>query len=166
ADSIYGGAGNDYVEAGDGDDYVDGSLGDDNLLGGAGKDSLFGGAGNDTLSGGVGQDMLYGGGGANRFVFLQLADSTLAAADSIADFNFAGGDRIDLSGIDARSAVAGDQAFAWMGNAAFSGAGQLHYGAAIGGGYAISGDVNGDLVADFAIMVNAGTAPIGGWFIL
>jgi hypothetical protein len=93
-------------------------------------------------------------------------DSTLAAADSIADFNFAAGDRISLSAIDARSGVAGDQAFAWIGGAAFSGEGQLHFAAAIGGGFAISGDVNGDLLADFSILVNAGPAPSAAWFIL
>ncbi len=75
----------------------------------------------------------------------------------------AAGDRIDSSGIDAKSAVAGDQAFSFIGTAAFSGvAGQLHA-VASGTSTLIQGDVNGDKVADFEILVQDGTTLPGQW---
>ena len=57
----------------------------------------------------------------------------------------------DMSVIDANTGLAGDQAFAFIGAAAFSGvAGQLR--AQVGGGATVvSGDLNGDSAADFAI---------------
>ncbi len=51
-----------------------------------------------------------------------------ANADRIIDFSHAQGDRVDLARIDARFTVAGNQAFSFIGTAAFTGvAGQLHY---------------------------------------
>jgi hypothetical protein len=63
------------------------------------------------------------------FRFLAAADSAVGAArDVIQAFNPAGGDRIDLAAIDANAALAGDQGFAFLGTAAFTGAaGQLRY---------------------------------------
>ncbi|MEK7422644.1 MAG: calcium-binding protein, partial [Actinomycetota bacterium] len=80
ADTIYGGAGRDWLTAGAGDDYVDGGIGDDLLVGEGGSDILIGGAGDDLidgdsidtptslvgddyLDGGAGEDTLIGGGG-------------------------------------------------------------------------------------------------------
>jgi Ca2+-binding RTX toxin-like protein len=120
--------------AGDGADYINGGAGNDRILGGAGNDTLRGGTENDTLSGngqndriegGTGQDYLIGGAGADVFDFNAIVDSPATAArDAIADFG-TGGDRIDLSGIDARAAVAGNQAFTFIGNAAFTDQGQI-----------------------------------------
>lgn len=123
-----------------------------NIEGGAANDSLTGGAVADTLSGGLGTDHLYGGGGKDLFVFGTLADSaSKATADVIHDWN--AGDRIDLTGIDADSSASGDQAFTFIGNAAFSAAGQLQV---INNGVTtfVSGDVNGDGVADFVIKLS------------
>lgn len=50
-DSIFGGAGVDWMMAADGDDYLDGGAGDDVLFGARGRDDLFGGSGNDKLNG-------------------------------------------------------------------------------------------------------------------
>ena len=50
-----------------------------------------------------------------------------------------GVDVLNLAGIDANSAAAGNQAFDYVGGAAFSGAGDLRY-----AGGVLSGDVNGD----------------------
>ena len=62
------------------------------------------------------------------------------------DFSHAQGDKIDLSALDANTTLANDQAFSYIGNAAFSAAGQLRL---VGG--VLSGDTNGDAVADFEI---------------
>lgn len=99
SDFLYGGLGNDIVLGGTGDDQLHG----DNFLSyekaGAGVDSLSGGAGNDVLYGDARGDFLLGGTGADRFVYTNVADSTLADHDQIRDFSHAEGDRIDLSSL-------------------------------------------------------------------
>ncbi|MFV0300375.1 MAG: calcium-binding protein [Paracoccus sp. (in: a-proteobacteria)] len=139
-----------------GKDDLRGRGGNDILFGNNGRDSLTGDGGNDTLAGGAGGDFLSGGGGADRFVFLTPSDSrtALSARDVIGDFSRAQGDRIDLSQIDARSTVAGNQAFSFIGSAAFDGsAGQLRVQAA-DGGRLVLGDVNGDGTADFSLFLD------------
>ncbi|MGY2047801.1 Ig-like domain-containing protein [Methylobacterium sp. JK268] len=140
----------------DGDDSLRGNAGADRLDGGNGNDYLSGGAGDDTLIGGAGSDTLYGGSGADTFAFQALSDFGPASAmDVIGDFSAAEGDRIDLRAIDANSLVAGDQAFRWFGTGGFDGrAGELHYARVTGGNLLVSGDVNGDRVADFQFLVN------------
>lgn len=140
-------------------DHLYGDAGNDILLGGAGNDRLYGGDGADTLAGGSGADRLEGGGGADTFRF-GAAESTDAARDSIVDFLGASGDRIDLSQIDAKTSAIGDQAFAFIGSAAFTGAGQLRY-----SGGVLSGDTDGDKIADFS--ASLGAAPVlSGYLIL
>jgi hypothetical protein len=69
-------------------------------------------------------------------------------------FASAQGDRIGLDLIDANSNLAGNQAFAFIGTAGFSGAaGQLRY-EQIAGKTFIQGDTNGGGVADFWIALN------------
>ncbi|WP_370576934.1 beta strand repeat-containing protein [Paracoccus sp. PAR01] len=129
-----------------------GYAGNDVLNGGAGDDKLFGGVGNDRLIGGAGADILRGGEGSDVFVFTSLRDSTtsLAGRDSIWDFT-KGADRIDLSQIDANTETAGDQAFSFIGNAAFSGeAGELRF-VNVNGQSLVHADVNGDGRTDFTI---------------
>ncbi len=71
-----------------------------------------------------------------------------------------------MSLIDANANVAGNQAFTFIGSNAFSGAaGQLRY-AASGRDTLISGDVNGDKVADFSILVSGAHAFSTSDFIL
>jgi len=84
-----------------------GSNYDDVLSGGFGMNRIDGGAGDDILRGG-GADVLTGGAGADTFV-LDLYDSRMS--DQLLITDFASGDRIDLSGIDANTAAPGDQAF-------------------------------------------------------
>ncbi len=143
-----------------------------NLLQGLeGNDVLAGDAGADTLVGGAGADNLQGGAASDHFRYLAASDSTLALTDTISNFtHVAGGelDRIDLRLIDANAGVAGDQAFAWIGSAGFSGAGQLRFDNVGGGSYAIRGDVNGDGAADLSISISVagiGT-PAAAWFLL
>ena len=128
------------------------------LNGDGGNDVLNGKAGNDTLIGGNGADSLVGEGGADIFVFNAVTQSRPGAAnrDFINGFFRAEGDRIDLLAIDANTNTAGDDAFTFIGNAAFSGvAGQLRFFTFGGGNFNIvEADVNGDRVADMQIFVN------------
>ncbi len=138
-------------------------------LGGNGFiNTITGGAGNDTLIGGGGSDVLVGGGGADLFVMTALSDSTVVAAgrDRIGDFSVLAGDRIDLRALDADTTVAGDQAFTFLGAVGFSGkAGQLVQGA-FGADTRVQGDVNGDGVADFSLLLTGSVTLGGGSFVL
>jgi hypothetical protein len=99
------------------------------------------GAGGSKLSATAGTDI---------FVFSSLAQ--LPAGGTMASITgFLAGDRVDLSALDAQSGVAGNQAFAFLGSAAFTRqAGQLHT-RLEGTTLLLEGDVNGDGVADFAL---------------
>ncbi|MCC7425489.1 MAG: calcium-binding protein [Alphaproteobacteria bacterium] len=90
---------------------------------------LAGAGGNDILIGGGGGDTLSGGSGADIFRYLALGDSLGGAVgrDTILDFSEAEGDVIDLSALDANQALAGEQAFTFIGTAPFTDAGQLRY---------------------------------------
>lgn len=125
----------------------------DRLNGAAGNDRIVGGSGNDTVIGGGGKDLLTGGGGADRFVFgsADFGGKTAGTADVVKDFSHAQGDKIDLSAVDADTGRAGNQAFAFIGDHAFTGAaGQLAV-QHIDGGYFLAGDMNGDRHADFLV---------------
>jgi len=103
ADTLYGGGGNDTLKAdglysGPGDSNQAGYFTDnDNLYGEAGNDTLTGNAGDNTLDGGTGADTITTGSGSDTIV-LRVGDggSTLAAADTIADFT----DGTDVLGMD------------------------------------------------------------------
>jgi Ca2+-binding RTX toxin-like protein len=106
------------IEAVEGSAFTDTLIGDglgNVLAGGGGNDSLRGGGGNDTLAGEAGRDVLSGGAGADRFVWTSVDQSqpALGLRDIITDWAL--GDRIDLSGMDANSAVDGQQAFTFRG---------------------------------------------------
>lgn len=126
----------------------------DTLFGLDGDDILDGGAGKDTLVGGAGADQLLGGAGGDRFRYDAASDSAVGSHDMIFDFSRAQGDRISLTGVDANTLVGGDQNFAFLGTAAFSGvAGQLRYEKS-GGNTFVYGDLDGDAVADFQLQLN------------
>jgi serralysin len=65
-DRAYGGAGDDWVRTGIGSDRIEGGAGDDYLVGQDQGDTIFGGDGNDRLYGGAGRDMLDGGAGEDN----------------------------------------------------------------------------------------------------
>jgi serralysin len=142
ADRFTGTNGNDTIDGGAGNQTLRGLLGDDALNGGAGNDILIGGGGKDRLTGGTGSDI---------FVFEAASDSPATAGrDRIQDFQ-RGMDKIDLTAIDANSAVVGDQSFIWIGTSGFSGrAGELHQ-IRLNGLTVVEGDLNGDRIADFQI---------------
>ncbi len=134
---------------------------------GSGDDILNGGAGDDTLVGGPGRDLLAGGAGRDLFVFDDGDFYGIGSADSdtIVDFNALEGDVIDLSGVDAISGGA-DDAFRFIAMQSFGGvAGELRY--AISDGFAlVSGDLDGDAMADFAIRLDDVSALSASSFVL
>ena len=148
------------------EDTVYAREGNDTVQGLAGDDWLYGETGNDALTGGAGADRLTGGTGTDQFVYTLVSDSPGAACDVITDFARSQGDRISLSAIDANSAAGGNQSFAFIGASAFSNvAGQLRYQAS-GGNTIVSGDVNGDGVADLQIQLTGTISLVSSDFIL
>lgn len=158
--------GNDKITGGNGSDYLTGFAGNDTLIGNAGNDVLKGGTGNDKLYGGAGADKLYGEQGADIFIFKSIKDSTVAKSGRDTIFDFAKGDKIDLSAIDANSKSSGHQDFKYVGSAAFSGkAGELRVEKQASDTY-IYADVNGDKRADFAIHLDDAYSFSKGDFLL
>lgn len=144
------------VRAGSGDDTAIGSNGADRIEGGNGSDLLRGGAGNDILVGGTGLDTLFGDAGNDVFLFGKSDSNKQAGlADHIKDF-VTGEDLIDLSLIDANTLNgSGNDAFTFIGSAAFGRtAGELRV-AGFGVDLLVSGDWNGDGKADFTISVDS-----------
>jgi serralysin len=136
---------------GAGDDAYTGGSRADVLNGNGGSDTLAGGKGNDKLTGGTDADTLTGGAGKDQFIFKSVADSTVDAFDTIADFKGGQGDRIHLKAIDADTTQSGNQAFEFIGTDDFSGkAGELRFVKAESG-VDILGDVDGDGNADFVV---------------
>jgi len=164
------GAGSGGDAAGDtlsGIENLSGSQGSDGLEGTAGANGLQGWNGDDTLLGRGGKDTLTGGAGADHYSFLTPGDSVVGAnADVVTDFSHAQGDLVILGDIDANTGAAGDQAFSFIGANLYSGvAGQLRY--AIGNGVTtIAGDVNGDKVSDFHIILTGSIALVAADFAL
>jgi Ca2+-binding RTX toxin-like protein len=128
---------------------------------------LQGWAGNDVLNGARGRDILTGGAGADRFVYAGVVHSPAGAgADRITDFSHAQGDRIDLAAIDANTAVAGDQAFHFIGTGLYTHhAGELRF-AQSNGVTTIAGDVNGDGVSDIHIALTGTITLVAADFVL
>jgi Ca2+-binding RTX toxin-like protein len=178
-DTLSGNAGADTLLGGDGDDTLNGNGGADSLSGGVGNDTLNGNGGNDTISGdagtdtisaGAGDDILTGGTDSDIFNFdaIDEAGNGAGSRDIITDFEgagVAGGDVIDLAGIDSTAGVAGNQAFAFIGTAAFTALGQLHY-VQVGGTTIIEGNTTGGLGADFQIQLAGTHTLVAGDFVL
>ncbi|WP_137888973.1 M10 family metallopeptidase [Pseudomonas sp. 2FE] len=122
------------------------------LIGGTGNDTLSGGAGNDLLVGGAGVDRLNGGTGADRFDFNALTEMGLGSLrDVLGDFKSSEGDKIDLSTLDANTATAANDVFAFIGTSTFSStnaAGQLRF-----AGSVLYGSTDTDAAAEFEIQL-------------
>jgi Ca2+-binding RTX toxin-like protein len=161
---IHLGPGNDRFNGADGEGTATlfGDEGNDQLTTGSGADQLNGGAGDDTLRGGLGRDLLTGGGGRDIFDFDSIAAAGKGTArDRVVDLNRALDERIDLHDIDAKSGVAGNQDFHFIGTKAFHNTkGELRCSGGI-----VQGDVDGDGGADFEIGVNLATLVSGDFFL-
>ncbi|HEX8655298.1 MAG TPA: Ig-like domain-containing protein [Allosphingosinicella sp.] len=123
------------------------------LWGGAGADVLHGGDGADLLFGGSGDDTLYGHGGNDIFRYQAVGESTTVLTDGIQDF--ANGDRIDLSAIDALPGTPENDTFRFIGSAGFTlgQPGQVRAAASTGPIWVVQADINGDMLADLSITV-------------
>ena len=143
-----GGAGSDLINS---FEHLIGSHFNDNLSGNTAANQLEGGAGNDTLQGGGGADSLLGGDGRDLFVYTSLSDAGNGSGSRDLISDWGSGDRIDLVAIDARSDKGGNQAFSWIGNAPFSGLGQLRYTSLSNGNGLLEGNCSGSLAADFQL---------------
>jgi Ca2+-binding RTX toxin-like protein len=181
ANKLFGGDGNDTLAGGGGNDvlYGDAIYGpkytDAGHIGwsgftvtetGSGNDVLDGGAGNDTLVGGSAADTLTGGTGADTFVYDAIGDSLPSAPDTIADFSHADGDKIDLHAIDADTTQSGNQAFHLGGGSFTDNPGELIQFSDGHGDTVVAGDVNGDGVADFEIVLAHAPVLVAGDFVL
>ncbi len=181
ADTITGNASANRLVGGDGPDTLAGAGGNDLLIGGNGRDRLLGGADDDTLIGGQGADVLDGGldGGLgnDHFVF-DDGHTGVGVANRDVLINFATGDTIDFSAIDANSTVGGGgsdgQSFTFIGNAAFSdgspgavlAAGQVRYqfvdldGNGVAESTLIQANTDNNLGVDFEVLLENHTTPL------
>jgi Ca2+-binding RTX toxin-like protein len=165
-DSMLGYAGNDYMDGGDGNESLLGGDGNDTLLGGNGNDVLNGGNGNDIFNGGAGRDLMTGGAGADRFVFTAMSDLGRTRETSDVVYDFGQGDLLDLGGLDANVTTKANDAFTFIGTAAFTKhAGELRA-TSYAGRWDITGDVDGDGVADFILTAGKTTAFLKSDFVL
>ena len=150
------------------DNRILGSFGANVLSGKAGDDRLEGGGGDDILVGGAGRDVLIGGSGVDRFDF-GSGDSFAYGRDVIVDYGT--DELINLGAVDASLGRGGNQAFAFLGGAEFTGvAGQLRYDyLAYSNGEVVTvveGDTNGDGEADFGLELRGQHVLAGADFIL
>lgn len=150
SDTLDGGNGDDLVDGGAGRDLLRGRAGGDRLLGGSGGDRLDAGSGDDLLRSGRGADRLLGGADADRFD-IDPGDTGVGAdrRDLIVDFT-RGADVIDLRSLDADDAVAGDQAFRFVGDDPLTGAGQLRF-AIAGTTTLVQGSTDRDRAPEFEL---------------
>jgi serralysin len=147
-------------------DKLYGNEGANRITGGRGADGLAGNGGNDVLYGGSWGDHLYGGAGADTFLFKAGSESAGSSYDTIFDFFASEGDRIDLSAIDANIFSGGDQAFSFVGTAAFSGnSGELRFVLLSSDTY-IYADVDGDKIADLKVRLDDAMTLTDGYFVL
>lgn len=158
-----GGSAHDKITGNSLMNYLMGNAGNDTLNGAAGHDSLSGGSGNDILIGGTGQDILRGGTGADIFDFNALNEMSnrLATADRIDDFSRKtttfSGDRIDLRTLDANINTSTNNAFQFIGTAAFDkqdASAQLRYTYNNKENFIVLyGSVDADTTAEFVIKI-------------
>lgn len=149
---------------------IKGNDGNDKLTGTAGADTFLPKLGTDTVDGGAGKDYLNGGAGADKTVFGPgEAAATRADADTIVGFSHLEGEKIDVSLIDANNTGGGNQAFSFIGSAAFTAAGQLHVVQDSAALNWLEGDTHGDHVADLVIQTGlslGASALVAGDFVL
>jgi hypothetical protein len=137
------------------------------LNGKAGDDYIVGSALKDKINGGTGADYVFGGGSADTFIFASLTEFGTSTWDAIGDFSHAQKDRIDLRAIDPDAVTAGDQAFSFVGTAAFTvdSRFQVRYDTAFGN-TTVQVDATRDGVADYSFILYGVTSLVAGDFLL
>ena len=155
------GSGTDRVYDNSSIENLTGSNFNDALTGSAIGNVIRGANGNDTIAGLTGADFLIGDGGLDlidcgsdtdidRVAYVLSSDSPVGInRDQVSSFA-TGDDIIDLSVMDANTSLDGDQAFAF--SDATPGSYSVWY-AINGPDLVVSGDNNGDAVADFEILL-------------
>lgn len=144
----------------DGDDILSGLQGNDSLFGGAGRDEMNGGSNNDFLFGFTGKDTMTGGDGTDQFFYGTNAASETGkgtSADIIMDF-LSGVDKINVVAVDANTALAGNQAFTFIGVGSFNNEGQIRV-QSNSTGTLIQFNTTGNTGSDFEIQLQ-GTVPV------
>ena len=84
--------------------------------------------------------------------------------DVVTDFA-RGQDTLDLLSVDADAGRAGDQAFAFVGTRAFTGAGQLRL-ARVDGDTVVQGSTDGDAAPEFEVLLTGRITPAADDFLL
>ena len=155
------GSGTDRIYDNSSIENLTGSNFNDALTGSAIGNVIRGANGNDTIAGLTGADFLIGDGGLDlidcgsdtdidRVAYVLSSDSPVGTnRDQVSNFA-TGVDIIDLSVMDANTSLDGDQAFAF--SDATPGSYSVWY-AINGPDLVVSGDNNGDAVADFEILL-------------
>lgn len=160
-DSILGSSGNDSLYGHDGNDVLLGGTGNDYLSGSGHSDSMQGESGNDTLLGGSSRDTLDGGLGYDVFLYTDVTHSRPGSTNRDQIYFGSPGafaeDVIDVSQIDADASASGNQTFAFIGTAAFTGPGQIRVQTS-GSHTLIQLNTNADLAADMEILSLDGSA--------
>jgi Ca2+-binding RTX toxin-like protein len=163
-------AGIENVRSNGGADVLTGDSLGNRLNGQGNNDTIDGAGGSDTLTGGLGADLLTGGSGDDTFLYAASAESgtTAATRDTITDFEgagVAGGDLINVNAIDANTGAGGNQNFTFIGNAAFSAAGQLRF-FQDGTNTFVEANTTGVTGAEFTIQVNGLQTFVAADFVL
>jgi Ca2+-binding RTX toxin-like protein len=150
---VNGSSGNDIIKLGNAPSTVNTGDGSNTVQGGNLVDRVIGGAGVDKIAGNGGADILTGGAGADVFKFRSISDSISGNSDTITDYAI-GIDKLNFSRIDTNPGLAGDQGFAFIGNAFFvaNGTAQIRYTSAAGD-LLVQADANGDGIGDMEIIL-------------
>jgi Ca2+-binding RTX toxin-like protein len=138
------------------------------IIGNAGNNAIDGAGGADHLFGGRGADILTGGAQGDTFVWSSLDQTgvTVPNMDVIQDFDFAAGDRIDLSQVDANVFADGNQSFRFVGQAAFSGTpGEINY-VHLNGNTVIQMQTGTSADIEGGIVIAGVHTPDASWFVL
>ena len=140
---------------------VNGTGAADSITGTIQRDTINGSGGIDTLKGGTSADTISGGAGADTFVYAEVADSTAAARDIIADFSSADGDKLDFSSMPRTGIID------FIGTGAFTNNGEteLRYELTNGNLDAILYlDADGNASTDFEVYLNGVTLLVAADF--
>jgi Ca2+-binding RTX toxin-like protein len=163
--TLYGLSGDDVLTGRGGFDYLFGDIGKDSLFGGESGDYLDGGTGDDLIVSGPGGDLLFGGAGNDTFRYTAVVQSKPSGAGRDTIHDFASGDTIDLSAIDANQNVGGNQAFKLDSDGIIK-AGEIWFKAVNGTDTIVRLNTGGTVDPDMAIYVQGQTSLAASDFVL